>query len=118
MSGTSWALVIAIVVVLAFKLYMGRRSPEQIQKMQEAIAAGGLLLDVRSPGEFSGHHLPGAVNIPVGELGARLGELGDTERAIVVYCASGARSKAASQTLLQRGYSQVYDLGSWRNWPE
>ena len=102
--------------MLAFKFYMGRRSPEQVNSMQEAIASGGLLLDVRSPGEFSGHHLDGALNIPVGELGSRLSELGDKERAIVVYCASGARSKAASQMLIQKGYTSVYDLGSWRNW--
>ena len=43
------------------------------------------VLDVRPADEFALGHLPGAVNIPLGELEARLGEL-DTEREIVAYC--------------------------------
>ena len=118
MSGTSWALIAGAIVILATMFLMGRRSPEQLQTMRDAIAQGGLLLDVRSPSEFAGHHLPGAVNIPVGELDSRLDELDDKGRDIVVYCASGGRSKAAAQRLMQRGYARVHDLGSWRNWPD
>lgn len=43
------------------------------------------VLDVRPPDEFATGHLPGAVNIPLGELEARLGEL-DPGREIVAYC--------------------------------
>ena len=117
MSGTSWAIVACVVALMLFKVYTGRRSPEQITAMQEAVANGALLLDVRSPGEFSGQHLEGAVNIPVGELQSRLGELGDTSQTVVVYCASGVRSKAAAQVLQAGGFTGVHDLGSWRNWP-
>jgi phage shock protein E len=117
MSGTSWAIVACVVALMLFKVYTGRRSPEQITAMQEAVANGALLLDVRSPGEFSGQHLEGAVNIPVGELQSRLGELGDKGRTVVVYCASGMRSKAAMGTLKAAGFEDVHDLGSWRNWP-
>jgi phage shock protein E len=117
MSGKSWVILACIMAFVLFKVFMGRRSPEQMVVMQEAVAAGGLLLDVRSPGEFSGHHLDGALNIPVGELKARLGELGDKERTLVVYCASGVRSKSATKLLLSNDFQNVHDLGSWRNWP-
>ena len=117
MSGTSWAILVCFIALIAFKVFTGRRSPEQLNAMQEAVANGALLLDVRSPGEFSGQHLKGAVNIPVGELQSRLAEVGDKSRTVVVYCASGMRSKAAMGTLQAAGFEDVHDLGSWRNWP-
>jgi rhodanese-related sulfurtransferase len=40
------------------------------------VTAGARLLDVRSPEEYAGGHLPGAINIPVQELDRRLGEVG------------------------------------------
>jgi rhodanese-related sulfurtransferase len=46
---------------------------------------GVVLLDVRPPDEFALGHLPGAVNIPTGELEGRLGEL-RPGREIVAYC--------------------------------
>ena len=116
MSKGAWVFLVILIGVLIFKFATGKRSPEQVNSMQEAVSSGGLLLDVRSTREFSSHHLEGAVNIPVSELGSRLDELGDKERSIVVYCASGARSKAASKLLGEKGFTRVQDLGSWRNW--
>jgi hydroxyacylglutathione hydrolase len=67
------------------------------------------LVDVRNPGE---HHLgsvPGAVNIPVGELPARLGEL-DPNRPTVVFCAGGYRSSVAASLLRANGFGDVSDV--------
>ena len=116
MSGTSWAVLVGLVALLAFKFYFSRPSADQLTMMQEAVADGGLLLDVRTPGEFSGNHLDGAVNIPVADLERRLPELGEKDRPVVVYCESGGRSRAAARMLLDRGFETVHDLGSWRNW--
>lgn len=64
----------------------------------------GFLLDVRDPDEFSGGHAPGALNIPLNELRARLGELpGDRE--ILVYCHSGQRAYYATRILMQNGFA-------------
>ncbi len=78
-----------------------------------------LLLDVRSAGEYRTGHVPGAINIPINELPARLGELdGEKDRELVVYCESGGRAGAAEQTLRDAGYSQVIhlegDMSGWR----
>jgi rhodanese-related sulfurtransferase len=43
------------------------------------------VLDVRPPEEFAAAHLPGAVNIPIGELAKRLAEL-PKRREVVAYC--------------------------------
>jgi phage shock protein E len=74
-----------------------------------------LLLDVRTPAEFGEGHIPGAVNIAVHELGARLPELGPKQRPIVVYCRSGARSASATQLMRRAGYD-VLDIGAMGNW--
>ena len=64
---------------------------------------GLLLLDVRQPGELAVEQAPGAVNIPLGELRSRLGEL-PRDRAIGVICRSGQRAYYATRILLQHGF--------------
>lgn len=79
------------------------------------VTQGALLLDVRTPAEFSGGHISGAKNIPVQELPNRMSELPPTSQQIVVYCRSGGRSASASSLLRQAGYT-VHDLGAMHNW--
>jgi phage shock protein E len=79
------------------------------------VAAGALLLDVRTPAEFAGGHVDGALNIPVQVLGQRLGDLGAKDREIVVYCQSGGRSARAATELRAAGFT-VHDLGGIGNW--
>ena len=62
-----------------------------------------LLLDVRHPEELTIEHVPGAVNIPLGELRARLDEL-PRDREIRVFCRSGQRAYYATRVLLQNGF--------------
>lgn len=68
-----------------------------------------LLLDVRTPQEFSQGHLPGAVNIPVDDLRDRLAEL-PRDRRILAYCQVGMRGYIATRILLQKGFD-VANLG-------
>lgn len=62
------------------------------------------LLDVRQPVELVVENVPGAVNIPLGELRSRLGEL-PRDREIDVICRSGQRSYYATRVLLAAPYS-------------
>jgi len=66
-------------------------------------AGKGFLLDVREPAELAVEHAPGAVNIPLGQLRARLGEL-PRDREIHVICRSGGRAYYATRILLQNGF--------------
>lgn len=79
--------------------------------------AGAVVLDVRSPQEFSGGHLPNARNIPVAELDKRKGEL-PANKPVIICCASGARSGRAAGLLRKAGRKDVFNLGgglqSWR----
>jgi NADPH-dependent 2,4-dienoyl-CoA reductase/sulfur reductase-like enzyme/rhodanese-related sulfurtransferase len=64
---------------------------------------GGFLLDVREPVELVVERVPGAVNIPLGQLRARLGEL-PRDREILLICRSAQRAYAATRILLQNGF--------------
>jgi rhodanese-related sulfurtransferase len=75
---------------------------------------GATLVDVRSAAEYAGAHAPGTVNIPLQELGRRLGEI-PKSAPVVVACASGSRSGMARMLLKKNGYADVYNAGSWRN---
>ena len=66
-------------------------------------AENGFLLDVREPSELAVESVPGAVNIPLGQLRARLGEL-PRDREILVICRSGQRAYYATRILLQNGF--------------
>jgi rhodanese-related sulfurtransferase len=55
------------------------------------------LLDVRSPQEFASGHVPGAVNVPLPQLGAVAGRYAGQR--VFVICQSGGRSLRAPQAL-------------------
>ena len=75
----------------------------------DEVRDGALVLDVRSPGEFDGGHLPEALNIPHTELRQRLGEVTDAARGrpVRVLCASGVRSAIAHRVLAQAGFDSA-----------
>ena len=64
-------------------------APELATHLQ---TASPLLLDVREPWEFDICHIDGSVNLPMGQLPARLDEL-DGHDEIVVICHHGVRSR-------------------------
>jgi len=67
------------------------------------------LLDVREPHELEISALPGAVNIPLGQLAARLSEL-DSAEEMVVFCKGGTRSARALELLASAGFKKVKNL--------
>ena len=77
-----------------------------------------VILDVRTPREYSSGHIKGVLNIPYDELERRLGEIpGDKSSEIIVYCQSGRRAGIAEKILVERGYTNLKDLtGHWQNW--
>ena len=70
----------------------------------------GFLLDVRESVELAVEDLPHAVNIPLGELRERLGEL-PRDREIRVVCRSGQRAYSAARLLSQEGFDATVVSG-------
>ncbi|MTE23048.1 rhodanese-like domain-containing protein [Microbacterium sp. ZXX196] len=73
------------------------------------------LIDVREADEFAAGRVPGAVNIPLSELGARLDELPSE---FDVICHLGGRSAQAAAALESRGYDATNVAGGTAAWIE
>ena len=76
-----------------------------------------MIIDVREPGEFAGGRVPGAINIPLGQLRERAGKL-DPQAETLLICASGSRSATAARQLKALGFTEAYSvkggMGMWR----
>ena len=73
-----------------------------------------IILDVRESDEYYQGHIKNAINIPVENIETI--DL-DKDKTIYVYCASGNRSKTATNKLIDMGYTSVYDMGGIDNYP-
>jgi rhodanese-related sulfurtransferase len=101
-----------------------RISPEETQALLAAIE-GAVYLDVRTPEEFAGGHVPGAINVPVAvtspkgmqpnpdflpEVNARFGK----DTTLITGCLRGGRSMRAAGVLISDGFVAVHDMrGGW-----
>ena len=89
---------------------------EAITMMDEE--SGYIILDVRTPEEFAGKHIPGAINVANETIGTdEIPELPDKDQLILVYCRSGNRSKQASEKLVALGYTNIVEFGGINDWP-
>ena len=88
-------------------------SVEQVRKLvqEQGGRAGFVVLDVRTPAEFAGGHLPGAVNLDIQarDFLTRLGGL-DRGKSYLVYCRSGNRSTKAAQAMERMEFPRVYHM--------
>lgn len=87
---------------------------------KEAMDSGQnpVIVDVREPFEFAQSHIPGAINLPLGEL-SELAKtrLPDKDALIYLYCRSGSRSAFGAREMVALGYTNLYDLGGIIDWP-
>ena len=90
---------------------------DEVIAMMEA-ESDYIILDVRTPEEFSEKHIPGAINIANETIGSEeIPELPDKDQLILVYCRSGNRSKQASEKLVALGYTNIVEFGGINDWP-
>ena len=85
-----------------------------------------IIIDVREESEvFNQGIIKGAIHIPRGLLEFKL-VLNSPDNAlkinentnILVYCAGGFRSALAAKTLLDLGFSNIYNIGGFKEWVE
>ncbi len=103
-------------------------APELVERVERITASSAaeqlaasphpLVVDVRTPREWSEGHVERALNLPLSQLSERLAEL-PPDRPLIVYCASGYRSAIAISLLRREGLAQVTNLvgglGAWRS---
>lgn len=99
---------------IADNLRRGVTRSIQWHELDDALAAGAVLVDVRTPEEHAAGAIPGAVLVPVDELRQRLDEI--PAGPVVVHCAVGQRGHTAAQVLTHAG-REVRNLdGGYRTW--
>lgn len=100
----------ATALVLLSALSLSVSASERAEIAWQLVDKGALLVDVRTPQEFSAKHLNGAINYPLDTVTTAFKDVAK-DRDIVVYCRSGNRSGQAAQYLTQSGYSRVHNGG-------
>ena len=119
-----WIPILMVLLLLSGCAAQAQKEQSYRQiNMDEAIAmmeaeSDYIILDVRTPEEFSEKHIPGAINIANETIGSEeIPELPDKDQLILVYCRSGNRSKQASEKLVALGYTNIIEFGGINDWP-
>jgi rhodanese-related sulfurtransferase len=91
------------------------RDPQVLETLIESNRSSFLLIDVRTPAEYRGGHIPSADNIDYRSLESAVVDV-DRGTPVVVYCRSGNRSARAARTLRDMGFQTVVDFGGLSRW--
>lgn len=109
MENSQFIIIVAIILFFVIKK-LGQVSAA---KAKELLASGALIIDVRTPEEFAGDHLEGAINLPLDSIGKNIESVcADKSKPLLLYCLSGTRSGFAARIIKSRQYTQVFNLGS------
>lgn len=78
-----------------------------------------IILDVREQDEYDSGHIPGAMLLPAVTIDEATAAdvIPEKDSTVLVYCRSGNRSKTASSTLADLGYTNIYEFGGINTWP-
>jgi adenylyltransferase/sulfurtransferase len=105
----------------AFRTVFMLRGVEElsVEELRARLDAGDIhLVDVREPFEVEICRIPGAVLIPLGQLGERMSEV-PRDRDVAVHCKSGGRSAKAVKMLQDAGWTRVRNVkGGILAWAE
>ncbi|PFG57731.1 phage shock protein E [Vibrio sp. ES.051] len=83
---------------------------ERAEQGWQLIEQGAMIVDVRTPQEFSAEHLDNAVNVPLSELDQHVKGI-KKDQSIVLYCRTGNRSDKAYQYLQSHGFTNLHNAG-------
>lgn len=100
---------------VAENLRAGVTRAVQWHDLDDLLADGAMLVDVRTSAEHASGAIPGAVNIPLDDLRERLGEI-PLDREVVVHCQVGQRGHVAARILAQHGRDVVNLDGGYLTW--
>lgn len=109
-----WIPILILAAMAAVVFVMKKAGQISAQDAAAHLKNGALVIDVRSPGEFSSGHLPAAINLPLDQIEAVLPRrVKDKNQVLLLHCLSGTRSSMAKGSLKKLGYANVFNLGSY-----
>lgn len=100
------------------KIKNGSRITSSLAKeLIEKDSGKAIILDVRTPQEYNGGHIKNAINISLQTISDKADKrLKDKDQRIYVYCRSGNRSTSASKILVNKGYTNIVNIGGISSW--
>lgn len=104
--------IIAGILLAGYIAYRSYRIATLDKDLDNMIAKGAIILDVRTVREFKQGHIKGSVNLPLSHLHSGSIPL-DTQSVIITCCSHGLRSVKAVSVLKERGYNHVHNGGAW-----
>ena len=109
-----WTIAIIVGAIMVAFFIMKRMSFVSEEAARKHLAQGALVIDVRSPEEFRGGHVPDAINLPLGGLHDSLPRrVKDKNQVLLFHCLSGGRSGIAKGQARGLGYANTFNLGSY-----
>lgn len=106
----------ALYLIIKLFGYLSRMGIKQISPKELDQKKGMVLLDVRTDKEYEQGHIPGAVHVPLSDVGDKIKKL-KKDKEIVVFCQNGNRSIWAIKRLMGMGYKNLYNLkGGYSAW--
>lgn len=119
-------VVLLLISLFVFSCAGAQQSSSKVENVDAAAfkklvdAGNGIILDVRTPEEWSDGTIPNASTIDFyGDDFRDKINLMDKEKEIYVYCLAGGRSAKAAAILAENGFKKVYNLeGGFRSWKE
>jgi len=105
-------IIIAVIVVALYAAYKIYSTNKVDRELDALLRQDHIILDVRTPGEFSGGHIDGAINIPLSQLRTVKIPI-DKNRVIITCCSHGLRSVKAMDVLRARGFIKAHNGGAW-----
>lgn len=108
--------IAALYLIIKLLGFLGRMGIKQLTPKDFDRMKGMMLLDVRSDKEYEQGHIPGAVHVPLADIGDKVKKL-KKDKDLVVYCRSGNQSIWAIKRLMGMGYKNLYNLkGGYSAW--
>ncbi len=122
-----WMLSVGVIVVLLLLIYdfidtalqkFNKISPMNVVNLMNN--SDIVVVDIREAHEYAKGHIENAINLPIGKLDEKLGEVEKFKQTpLVVTCQTGTRSVTACKKFTKQGFEKIFLLtGGYQSWEE
>lgn len=111
---------LVVILLLSFlSVVVTTGSGLSASEISDSGSSGTVIIDVRTPEEYSSGHIEGALNIHYADIGSEIKSyVPDTDTNIHLYCGTGRRAGIAKKTLEGMGYRNVTNEGGYEDYKQ
>jgi phage shock protein E len=110
----TWLPFLVVLVLTIAYMAMKRSGQISSKEATEYLKNGAMVIDVRSANEFDSGHIMQASNIPLDRIQMMaLSVIRDRDKVLLLHCSTGVRSNLAKKKLVDMGFKNTFNLGSY-----